>query len=171
MNNGNGLSRGDRNRNARLNRLRALVPTGNAFVGIDLADRKQMVVITDHDSKVLARRTSCPYGLHGGHLLRHHALHGGAACRSDRAGQNAGSAWPSNSVAAQRVRCGWRSGSPRRAPKCSIGWRREPGRGPLAELTAVRDTTRWQPGATIRRCAARTRTGPVPTRISERIRS
>jgi transposase len=29
----------------------------NAIVGIDLADRKQMVVVTDHDSKVLARKT------------------------------------------------------------------------------------------------------------------
>src|SRR3954451_15945207 len=29
----------------------------NAIVGIDLADRKQMVVVTDHDSRVLARRT------------------------------------------------------------------------------------------------------------------
>jgi transposase len=29
----------------------------NAIVGIDLADRKQVVVVTDHDSKVLARRT------------------------------------------------------------------------------------------------------------------
>ena len=29
----------------------------NAIVGIDLADREQMVVVTDHDSKVLARRT------------------------------------------------------------------------------------------------------------------
>ncbi|MEO6509944.1 MAG: transposase, partial [Nocardioides sp.] len=29
----------------------------NAIVGIDLADRKQMVVVTDHDSKVLARCT------------------------------------------------------------------------------------------------------------------
>ena len=29
----------------------------NAIVGIDLADAKQMVVVTDHDSKVLARRT------------------------------------------------------------------------------------------------------------------
>ncbi|WP_353953196.1 transposase [Knoellia sp. S7-12] len=29
----------------------------NAIVGIDLADHKQMVVVTDHDSKVLARRT------------------------------------------------------------------------------------------------------------------
>jgi transposase len=49
------LSRGDRNRNARLARLR--VSTSNAIVGIDLADAKQMVVVCDHDSKVLARRT------------------------------------------------------------------------------------------------------------------
>jgi hypothetical protein len=57
MNNGSGVSRGDRNRNARLSRLRAAAPTTNAIVGIDLADRKQMLVVTDHDSKVLARRT------------------------------------------------------------------------------------------------------------------
>jgi transposase len=57
MNHGNGVSRGDRNRNARLSKLRAAVPLTNAIVGIDLAERKQMVVVTDHDSKVLARRT------------------------------------------------------------------------------------------------------------------
>jgi len=57
MNNGSGVSRGDRNRNARLSRLRGAVPFTNAIVGIDLADRKQMLVVTDHDSKVLARRT------------------------------------------------------------------------------------------------------------------
>ncbi len=58
MANGSGVSRGDRNRNARLDRLRALVPpVTNAIVGIDLADNKQMVVVCDHDSKVLARRT------------------------------------------------------------------------------------------------------------------
>jgi len=57
MSNGSGVSRGDRNRNARLARLRAFVPVGNAIVGIDLADAKQMVVVTDHDSKVLARKT------------------------------------------------------------------------------------------------------------------
>jgi transposase len=57
MVNGSGVSRGDRNRNARLARLRELVPFSNAIVGIDLADSKQMVVVTDHDSKVLARRT------------------------------------------------------------------------------------------------------------------
>jgi transposase len=57
MSNGSGVSRGDRNRNARLGRLRSAVPVSNAIVGIDLADRKQMVVVTDHDSKVLARGT------------------------------------------------------------------------------------------------------------------
>src|SRR3954453_8927539 len=57
MVNGSGVSRGDRNRNARLARLRELVPLGNAIVGIDLADIKQMVVGTDHDPKVVARRT------------------------------------------------------------------------------------------------------------------
>jgi transposase len=57
MGNGSGVSRGDRNRNARLARLRMLVPPVNAIAGIDLADRKQMVVVTDHDSKVLARKT------------------------------------------------------------------------------------------------------------------
>jgi transposase len=57
MANGSGVSRGDRSRNARLGRLRELVPVTNAIVGIDLADKKQMVVVTDHDSKVLARRT------------------------------------------------------------------------------------------------------------------
>ena len=58
MSNGNGVSRGDRNRNAKLARLRELVPVGNAIVGIDLAQDKQMVVVADHDSKVLARRAA-----------------------------------------------------------------------------------------------------------------
>jgi hypothetical protein len=57
MGNGSGVSRGDRNRDARLERLRVLVPVANAIAGIDLAGSKQMVVVTDHDSKVIARRT------------------------------------------------------------------------------------------------------------------
>lgn len=57
MSDGTGVSRGDRNRNARLVRLRELVPVEHGIVGIDLAGSKQMVVVTDHDSKVLARRT------------------------------------------------------------------------------------------------------------------
>ena len=53
---GNGLSRGDKRRNAQLARLRELVPVDNAIVGIDLADEKQAIVLTNHDSQVLARR-------------------------------------------------------------------------------------------------------------------
>jgi hypothetical protein len=39
MGGGSGVSRGDRNRNARLARLRSLVPVSNAMVGIDLSGR------------------------------------------------------------------------------------------------------------------------------------
>src|ERR1700682_6820084 len=53
---GSGLSRGDKRRNARLARLRELVPVENAILGIDLADVKQAVGVTDHDSRVLARK-------------------------------------------------------------------------------------------------------------------
>ena len=55
MSNGSGLSRGDRNRNARLARLRELVPLSNAIVGTGLADDTQAAVVTDHDSRVIAR--------------------------------------------------------------------------------------------------------------------
>jgi len=33
------------------------VPLSNAIMAVDLADSKQMVVVTDHASRVLARRT------------------------------------------------------------------------------------------------------------------
>jgi transposase len=56
MGKGTGLSRGDRCRNERLDRLRSVVSTDRAIVAIDLADDKQAVVVTDHDSRVLARR-------------------------------------------------------------------------------------------------------------------
>jgi transposase len=56
MSDRSGVSRGDRNRNARLARLREALPLANAIAGIDLADAKQMVVVTDHESRVLARR-------------------------------------------------------------------------------------------------------------------
>jgi transposase len=61
------LSRGDRNRNDRLVRLRGLVPAANAIVGIELADNNRAAVVTDHDSRVLARRRlSCrPWELGG----------------------------------------------------------------------------------------------------------
>ena len=44
-----GLSRGDRNRNSRLARMRHLLPPDHAIVGIDLADSKQAAVVADHD--------------------------------------------------------------------------------------------------------------------------
>ncbi len=53
----NRLSRGDKRRNTRLAALRRLVPADHAIVGIDLADKKQAVVVCDHDSQVLARTT------------------------------------------------------------------------------------------------------------------
>jgi transposase len=49
------LSAADRRRNARLERLRALVATENAILGIDLADVKQQAVLCDHDSRVIRR--------------------------------------------------------------------------------------------------------------------
>jgi hypothetical protein len=58
MNDGSGISRGDRNYNPRLERLHGLVPVTNAIFGIDLAGTKQMVVVTDHDSKSLRGRLS-----------------------------------------------------------------------------------------------------------------
>jgi len=64
-----GLSTGDRNRNARLARLRVLVPPGNATVGIDLASDKQAAVVTDHDSRVLARRRVAARAWELGQLL------------------------------------------------------------------------------------------------------
>ena len=51
----NGLSRGDRNRNARLAALRAVLPRDHAVLGIDLAQSRQAAVLADHDSRVLAR--------------------------------------------------------------------------------------------------------------------
>lgn len=50
-------SRGDRRRNARLELFRRLLPPEFAVVAIDLAAAKQAIVVADHDSRVLGRRT------------------------------------------------------------------------------------------------------------------
>jgi transposase len=50
------LTRGDRRRNERLTRLRSIVDRDHAVLGVDLASGKQAAVLTDHDSRVLARR-------------------------------------------------------------------------------------------------------------------
>lgn len=56
MSNRRTLTRGDRRRNDKLARLRAIVRPDLAVVGIDLASAKQAAVVTDHDSIVLGRR-------------------------------------------------------------------------------------------------------------------
>ena len=54
---GSGMTRGDRRRNARRERLRGLLPRDGAVVGIDLAEDKQALAVIDHDVRVLARKT------------------------------------------------------------------------------------------------------------------
>src|SRR3954469_4607330 len=51
------LSRGDRRRNERLARLRAVITRESAVLAFDLADDKQACALCDQDSAVLARRT------------------------------------------------------------------------------------------------------------------
>lgn len=51
------LSRGDRRRNDRLARLRAVITRDSAVLAFDLAADKQVCALTDQDSQVLARRT------------------------------------------------------------------------------------------------------------------
>ena len=54
---GSGMTRGDRRRNARRERLRGLLPRDGAVIGIDLAEEKQALAVVDHDVRVLARKT------------------------------------------------------------------------------------------------------------------
>jgi hypothetical protein len=58
MSKGSGLSRSERRRNARKERLRALVPRGGAVIGIDLGEEKQALALVDHDVRVLWRKTA-----------------------------------------------------------------------------------------------------------------
>jgi transposase len=57
MGKGSGTTRGDRRRNARRERLRAMLPRDGAVIGIDLAEDKQAIAVVDHDVRVLARKT------------------------------------------------------------------------------------------------------------------
>ena len=54
---GSGMTRGDRRRNARRERLRGLLPRDGAVVGIDLGEDKQALAVVDHDGRVVARKT------------------------------------------------------------------------------------------------------------------
>jgi transposase len=65
----NGLTRGDVRRNARKAALREVVPAGAAVIGVDLGEKKQALVVSGADNRVVARR-SPRAGVHelGGHL-------------------------------------------------------------------------------------------------------
>ena len=54
---GSGMTRGDRRRNARRERLREMLPRDGAVIGIDLGDEKQAIAVVDHDVRVVARKT------------------------------------------------------------------------------------------------------------------
>jgi transposase len=51
------MTRGDVRRNARRERLRALLPRDGAVVGIDLGEDKQALAVAGHDGRVVARTT------------------------------------------------------------------------------------------------------------------
>jgi transposase len=53
---GSGLTRGDRNRNRRLEVLRAAVARDRAVLAVDLGEDKQVAVVVDHEGRVLARK-------------------------------------------------------------------------------------------------------------------
>ena len=87
------LSRGDRRRNEKLARLRAIITRETAVLAFDLASDKQVCALTDPDSRVLARRTArvkawqlaqtLDWGLTRGGRGRVHL--GGGGLRADRA--------------------------------------------------------------------------------------
>src|SRR5258708_39825990 len=58
MSKGSGISRSERRRNARKERLRGLVPRDGAVIGIDLGEEKQALVLADHDVRVVWRKTA-----------------------------------------------------------------------------------------------------------------
>jgi transposase len=58
MSKGSGVLRSDRRRNARMERLRSLLPRDGAVVGIDLGEDTQALSVVDHDVRVLARKTA-----------------------------------------------------------------------------------------------------------------
>ena len=53
---GNGLTRGDRNRNRKLAALREAVRRDFAVLAVDLGEDKQVAVVMDHECRVLARK-------------------------------------------------------------------------------------------------------------------
>jgi transposase len=77
---GSGLTRGDRNRNRRIEALRGVVRRDRAVLAVDLGEDKQAAVLVDHEGRVLARKTVTAKAYQLGGLLEW------AAGRAARAG-------------------------------------------------------------------------------------
>jgi transposase len=73
---GNGLTRGDRNRNRRIEALRLVVRRDRAVLAVDLGEDKQAAMLVDHEGRVLARKTV---------KAKAHALGGLLAWAADKA--------------------------------------------------------------------------------------
>jgi transposase len=76
---GNGLTRGDRNRNRKLADLREAVRRDRAVLAIDLGEDKQVAVVMDHECRVLARKIV---------KAKAHELDGLLSWGAERAGKN-----------------------------------------------------------------------------------
>ena len=53
---GSGLTRGDRNRNRRVEAVREAVRPDRAVLTVDLGEERQVAVVMDHEGRVLARK-------------------------------------------------------------------------------------------------------------------
>ena len=113
MGKGSGMTRGDRRRNARRERLRGLLPRDGAVIGIDLGDEKQAIAVVDHDVRVLARKTARVKAFRLGEALDWAVAQarakgfggGGGGVRADRAAVAAGAAAVRGAGAAAGVHC------------------------------------------------------------------
>ena len=95
MGKGSGITRGDRRRNARKARLRALVPQGYAVLGVDLGEKRQALAVTGGDGLVLARRSPQV------------AVHGLGACLDWAAGRARPAGYAGLSVGCEPAGSGW----------------------------------------------------------------
>lgn len=80
---GSGLTRGDRNRNAKIAALREVVRLDRAVLAVDLGEDKQVAVVADHQGRVLSRKVVTAKAHQLGGLL---AWAAGQAARAGFAG-------------------------------------------------------------------------------------
>jgi transposase len=131
-----GLRRGDVRRNERLIRLRGVVRRDYGIVAVDLADAVQALVVCDHDSRVLARRTE-----RGRAWQLDEALEWGRGVAAERgfagvvvACEPTGHRWRVLAELCDTLGCGWSA--------CSRCWSIGPGRPRTSPATSPTTKTR-----------------------------